>query len=70
MKDIPEADSLMDEESLLILEKKVQKMLDALAKLKKEKAIWEEEKARIKEKVEGILRRMEEITEEEEEEEE
>lgn len=54
----------MDEKSLLVLEERVQKMLDALTKLKKEKAAWEEEKARTREKVEGILKRMEEITEE------
>ncbi|MBT9131832.1 MAG: hypothetical protein DDT31_00555 [Syntrophomonadaceae bacterium] len=54
----------MDEKSLLILEERIQKMLDALARLKKEKAAWEEEKAKTREKVEGILKRMDEITEE------
>ena len=56
-----------DNESLLILEERVQKMLNALTKLKKEKAIWEEEKARAREKIEGILKQMEEITEEQDE---
>lgn len=57
----------MDNESLLILEERIQKMLNTLTKLKKEKAIWEEEKTRTREKVEGILKQMEEITEEQDE---
>jgi len=54
----------MDKETLLILEERIQKMLDALVKLKKEKIAWEEERAKTREKVEGILKRIEEITEE------
>jgi uncharacterized protein (UPF0305 family) len=55
----------MDGQSLQFLEERVQKMVDALTKLKKEKAIWEEERAKTKEKIEEILKRMEKITEEE-----
>lgn len=54
----------MDNESLLILEERVQKILNALTKLRKEKAILEEEKAKAREKIEKILKQMEEITEE------
>lgn len=55
----------MPGDSLSALEERVEKLIDIVTSLKEEKKRWEEEKADLKSKVEGIVNQVEKVMGEE-----